>query len=485
MTSARFTHFSHTLAASLALAVFLPVFSATAAEPQRSGFDAWDVTLGSTITTSSLLYPGSNAGDLLGGSASSVERGNVIFRDGLPDGTVHSVEWQTAAPVTVRSFRIFASHDFTPNRAFRQMNLYAFDAASSAWVLIYTVNPTIPYGDGSTGAWLILTDSVTPVTSDQFRAEFVQHLNSGPRIIELDGFETETAPDELWDALGVTVQATSGLRAGSNGLDMFGASFGSPEPGNVLFQDGQPAGFTHSIVWKSAAPVTVRSFSLSASYDLPSPPQRAFSTVRLFGWDAASASWTLLFEHDPVYDAGPFGNTLYLSANLPPMQTDQWRAEFVQAGGMSFSGPRVWDLEGYAQAFPQAVQIDIKPGVSPNEINLKAKGKTDLPVGVFSTAIIDATRLDLSTVTLGDPRLSGVASPTSITFSDLNGDGRMDGVLHFMQGQLISNGALNSSTTELQLLGVTLDGAQFYGSDSVVISGSGGGGGGGGKGKNR
>jgi len=111
--------------------------------------------------------------------------------------------------------------------------------------------------------------------------------------------------------------------------------------------------------------------------------------------------------------------------------------------------------------------IDVRPGQSPNPINLKAKGL--LPVALLSTASFDATTADYTTVTLGDPRLSGTASAVRSATEDVNSDGRLDRVLFFRVEILVANGALSATSTGVVLRGKTLGGLSLIGSDDVKI----------------
>jgi hypothetical protein len=111
--------------------------------------------------------------------------------------------------------------------------------------------------------------------------------------------------------------------------------------------------------------------------------------------------------------------------------------------------------------------IDIRPGESPNPINLKAKGL--VPVALHSTTSFDATTADDTTVTLGDPQLSGTAPAVRSATEDVNGDGRVDRVLFFRVEILVANGALNAASTGAVLRGKTLSGLSLIGDDSVKI----------------
>jgi hypothetical protein len=105
------------------------------------------------------------------------------------------------------------------------------------------------------------------------------------------------------------------------------------------------------------------------------------------------------------------------------------------------------------------VDIDIKPGGSPNSINLRSRGK--VPVAILSSDTFDAASVDPASVFFaGAPALS-----TGIGFEDVNGDGRLDLILHFNTGSL----NLVQSSTEACITGLTFEGQTFMGCDSVRI----------------
>jgi len=184
--------------------------------------DLWDISQGAVITNGSPTEFFSRTRNAIGGDSNDLlpghsEHFNTIFKDFLPGGTVHSLEWQTAAPVTIRSFALFAKHDGPPNgsldRAFTEFRLFAFDPITNSFDnLLYDFSPNIPYSGTPTppgailelsGNNLSLAASVTATTAQRFRAEFVQTSSQlAPRIIELDGFATPVPePAAGWLAL--------------------------------------------------------------------------------------------------------------------------------------------------------------------------------------------------------------------------------------------------------------------------------------------
>lgn len=119
----------------------------------------------------------------------------------------------------------------------------------------------------------------------------------------------------------------------------------------------------------------------------------------------------------------------------------------------------------YALSCPEnRVNIDIKPGSFPNSINLKSKGT--VPVAILSTPIFDAATVNITTVRFegASVALKNNGSPMAES-EDVNGDGRLDLVLHFE----ISALQLTPSDTVANLGGVTNNLQPFFGSDSVNI----------------
>jgi hypothetical protein len=110
------------------------------------------------------------------------------------------------------------------------------------------------------------------------------------------------------------------------------------------------------------------------------------------------------------------------------------------------------------------VQIDIKPGIFPNSINLGSNGV--VPVAILSTLTFDARTVNPTTVLLAGAqvKVKGKGTPMA-SFQDVNGDGIMDLVVH------VSTDAfeLSAGDTQAFLEGKTFGGAQVIGSDSVRI----------------
>lgn len=111
-----------------------------------------------------------------------------------------------------------------------------------------------------------------------------------------------------------------------------------------------------------------------------------------------------------------------------------------------------------------SVTIDIKPGSFPNAINPASKGV--IPVAVLSTATFDAQTIDVATVRFSGPAGVGEAHGKG-HLEDVNGDGRLDLVLHFSTAA----SGIQCGDTVGTLVGETLGGDPIVGTDSIVTVG--------------
>jgi len=227
------------------LLLFVGTASTVHATFIQSTTDLWDVSQGTTVTNDTGVLFGSDIRNMFGfvsGAPTDVTV-NTLFRDAQPAGTLHAVEWQTTAAITLRSFTLFAAHDGLPRyataRGFSRFTLYAFDPVTSSFDnKLFELFPSNPYGNTpappssiiETNAdknLLVVGANMAPVTAQRLRAEFVQYgvfasNASGPRIFELDGFDTfheniatsvpEPGSCALFCAGFIVIATTSGLR---------------------------------------------------------------------------------------------------------------------------------------------------------------------------------------------------------------------------------------------------------------------------------
>jgi hypothetical protein len=125
-----------------------------------------------------------------------------------------------------------------------------------------------------------------------------------------------------------------------------------------------------------------------------------------------------------------------------------------------------------ASVSAQAIEFDIPGGA----VNLNSKGK--LKVVIPTTETFDAAEVDPGSVTLGD----GVGADAHVhrkkngksmaRLEDDDGDGDLDLVLHFAVQELVANGDLAASVTELIIRGATRDNREFLGSAGVTAESS-------------
>jgi hypothetical protein len=123
--------------------------------------------------------------------------------------------------------------------------------------------------------------------------------------------------------------------------------------------------------------------------------------------------------------------------------------------------------EGVATGLRE-VEVEIPNG----EMNLNGKGK--FKVVIPTTDGFDASEVDPETVTLGDGRRGDTpvhrkkSGKLMARLEDDDGDGDLDLVLHFAVQELVANGDLTESSTELVLEAATYDGPAVRGSAPVT-----------------
>jgi hypothetical protein len=166
--------------------------------------DPWDVRQGVRVLRHSPLTPSARPPyDIRGLFGYNQPVSLVIFQRAAA-GFVHFVEWETAKPMTLRSFLFKAGHDANGERTISRFRLFAQDVNTGKLVQVYQFDPVVPYRDirapqHATVAHhgketFLLRVNVRPVTAQRFRAEFVQGDDgtpnpAGAKVMDLDGFE--------------------------------------------------------------------------------------------------------------------------------------------------------------------------------------------------------------------------------------------------------------------------------------------------------
>lgn len=216
-----------------ALLFFSPLVAFAQELPQPTTDDLWDISQGTVVTSNSPLYPGFHAENAFGDTNGPLGSGNLIFADHQPVETVHSIEWRTTQPITLEKFRLFAVHRTSrplnsgctfPDarvRGFKYFRLYA-KTENGDWQQVYELDPIVnghykianeeyqgvlEY-DRPTGREPFLHEGVVaPIYAQEFKAEFIQggdptdgtqcslwRNETGPRVVELDGFGSTEPP---------------------------------------------------------------------------------------------------------------------------------------------------------------------------------------------------------------------------------------------------------------------------------------------------
>jgi hypothetical protein len=123
------------------------------------------------------------------------------------------------------------------------------------------------------------------------------------------------------------------------------------------------------------------------------------------------------------------------------------------------------------EAIPVLKDIDIKPGSYPNSINMGENG--NLPVAILGSETFDVTTIDPASIMLGTvdmtTRGSAKAPKLAYSFEDVNEDGYVDLIAFFSVPELVAEGVLTETTTELTLTANLYDGTPITGTDSVRV----------------
>lgn len=144
---------------------------------------------------------------------------------------------------------------------------------------------------------------------------------------------------------------------------------------------------------------------------------------------------------------------------------------YVNADGLSatFTGISALSTVVGLLSGPITLDIDIRPDDANNVINLRARGV--LPVLIYSTPTLDATKINLATLRLAGASVATIGQgKPQVAEVDHNMDGLTDLLVFFRIEQL----QLGPASTEARLEGVTLDLREIRGVDKVRITGPGG-----------
>lgn len=188
-------HRTVTATASLVLSSLAPMVRAQVG----STTDLWDHSRGSIVIDHSPFddtHAGYDARDAFGGNYHDFPAalGAVIFADFMPQGSIHHIEWRTAAPIDLERFTLAVAADTHQDtlRAVSAFRLLARDEPGAPWMLLYDATRD-PHDVLAHPIWTIDHQFKSPrARLLEFRAEFTQACPrtdyGGPRVLELDGF---------------------------------------------------------------------------------------------------------------------------------------------------------------------------------------------------------------------------------------------------------------------------------------------------------
>ncbi len=199
------------------------------------------------------------------------------------------------------------------------------------------------------------------------------------------------------------------------------------------------------------------------------------STVNVYGGEIGDGFFVALYTGEPSPVVTVYGTDFALDGvPLDPSAT-QFSVDIFYGGvltGTYENGDPIYlwflsdvpiylwflsDVPIYLKTLAPEVTIDIKPGDSQNNINLKSKGV--VPVAVLTTDAFNAATVDPATVLFAE------AAPVRSTLEDVDGDGDADMLFHFRTQEL----NLDQDSTEATLTGQTTEEVAIQGTDEVRI----------------
>lgn len=254
---------------------------------------------------------------------------------------------------------------------------------------------------------------------------------------------------------------------------------------DLLVEDVTPVSEPPVFLVGEPAPVAIRTTVANAG---PDGPAQAVVTRSVETTAGLSVTPAAPFEDERLLEAGAAATALETSYALEclsgGLQTASFtsRIEPVRAATVDPDPANDAMTLDLAVDCALPVSINVKPGGSPNPVDLRSQGV--VPVAILTTAVgeyglplaFDATTIDPSTLAFGsrDVVVSGGGPPEAharihvedaLEHDDLTRDGDLDAVTHY---RLRSRG-LDSTADEACVGGRTLAGTRFLGCDSVTV----------------
>jgi Concanavalin A-like lectin/glucanases superfamily len=198
------------------------------------------------------------------------------------------------------------------------------------------------------------------------------------------------------------------------------------------------------------------------------------------GQEAVWHHYALVWDRDGIPEAGNHMIAIYLDGEL---NSGYWigtdfneigpgialLSSSLNQGSVAIDSLRVWNYpktDFADRTLPpcsQLVDIDIKPGSDPNNINPLSKGV--IPVAILSIDNFDATQVDASSVEFGPNGAKETHGQGHV--ADVDGDDIPDMMFHFKTQET----GIQCTDTEATLTGETFGGEKFTGTDSIQTVG--------------
>ncbi len=303
----------------------------------------------------------------------SRDANSTIFTNGTGAGYVYYVEFGTV-PETINSIKLVTERDaITNSRATTHFKLMSKSIGSAGWDAVPLYDGNIDYATGDVNT-LVITLS-TPVTAQQFRAEFTGGNDSfGVRVKELDAIGVKNG-QQLWEPENIAIadHNATDWRAGYYNIENAFQPAGYVPDSNyisALFWDLIPdsgEGTVDSVEWKTRSNVQVTAFQLVATHDpFGATPSygRAMNHFKLWAKSPGSSTFDVLIydsdDHDktiaPPYNGSPDANTLNRYVTLAtPITACEFRAEFTRYAS---TGVRVGELNAFGYILPTLGNLD-------------------------------------------------------------------------------------------------------------------------------
>ena len=245
-------------------------------------------------------------------------------------------------------------------------------------------------------------------------------------------------------------------------------------PDSFVYQasDGEALSLATSTVSIDVTPVNDPPVLEDAAFSIPenSPAGTPVGSVAASDADGDAIQYAIVggnaggaFAIDPDSGAIRVADSSLLDFETTPAY--HLTVEALDAQGDSDTAQVAISLSDVAET--ASLSIDIRPGDSSNQINIKSHGKLD--VAILSTAAFDVFDVDVGSLTFGrtgdEDSLSRNPHGPRYRYADVNGDGRLDLVATF---EIELTGFEVGDTLGI-LKGRTLGGLSLEGSDEVTI----------------